>query len=206
MAMEDAATRRGTQRISGTPLSPVAASMRLRIWDPFVRVFHWLLAIGFAVNFFELVRPGRYPHRVIGYVILSLIAARLIWGLIGSRHARFADFVRAPGELFDHLRAILRKFVVHQNHAFAGGHHGDVAAAADDDIQIFRHLLHGELSRRLVLRPANPESRAEQGRDGYTCQKDFRRKHVLWIYHVPERERKFRSFSSAHARPAVRLT
>jgi cytochrome b len=107
MTMEDAATKRGTPPRFNTPPSPVAASM-LRIWDPFVRVFHWLLAIGFAVNFFELVRPGKYPHRVIGYAILSLIAARLIWGLIGSRHARFADFVRAPGEIFDHLRTILR--------------------------------------------------------------------------------------------------
>jgi cytochrome b len=86
----------------------MAASMTLRIWDPFVRVFHWLLAIGFAVNFFELVRPGKYPHRVIGYVILGLIAARLIWGLIGSRHARFADFVRAPSKVLAHLRAIAR--------------------------------------------------------------------------------------------------
>ena len=133
------------------------------------------------------------------------VAPGVIAVLVRVQHV--ADRLFGHGfDLREDLRAILRKFVVHQNHAFAGGHHGDVAAAADDDIQIFRHLLHGELSRRLVLRPANPESRAEQGRDGYTCQKDFRRKHVLWIYHVPERERKFRSFSSAHARPAVRLT
>lgn len=108
MAMEDAAAKRAAKRMSDTPLPPAAVSTILRIWDPFVRVFHWLLAIGFAVNFFEVVRPGKYPHRVIGYVILALIAARLTWGLVGSRHARFADFVRAPGEIIAHLRALIR--------------------------------------------------------------------------------------------------
>lgn len=109
MTMEDAVAKQSSRRKYGTALSPAAQPMRLRIWDPFVRVFHWLLVIGFAVNFFELVRPGKYPHRVIGYVILSLIAARLIWGLVGPRHARFADFVRAPREIVGHLRAIFRK-------------------------------------------------------------------------------------------------
>ena len=121
MAMEDAVATQGTKRTYGT-LSPAAESIRVRIWDPFVRVFHWLLVIGFAVNFFELVRPGKYPHRVIGYVILSLIAARLIWGLIGPRHARFADFVRAPREIIDHLRALIRNRDRHYlGHNPAGG-------------------------------------------------------------------------------------
>lgn len=108
MTMEDAVAKRRMKRMSGTPPSPVAAASHLRIWDPFVRVFHWLLVAGFAANFFELVRPGKSTHQVIGYVILGLIAARLVWGLIGPRHARFADFVRAPRQILDHLRQIVR--------------------------------------------------------------------------------------------------
>lgn len=107
MKMEDAVTKRWTKRMYGTPPTPEAVP-RLRIWDPFVRAFHWLLVAGFAANFFELVRPGKYAHQVIGYVILGLIAVRLVWGLIGPRHARFADFVRAPGHILDHLRQLVR--------------------------------------------------------------------------------------------------
>lgn len=107
MTMEDAVTKRGTKSMSGTSPTPEAAP-RLRIWDPFVRVFHWLLVAGFAANFFELVRAGKTAHQVIGYVVLGLIAARLVWGLVGPRHARFADFVRAPGHVVDHLRQMVR--------------------------------------------------------------------------------------------------
>jgi len=108
MSMEDAAARNRMGGHAPTSLPPATRSVMLRIWDPFVRVFHWLLVIGFAVNFFEIVRPGKYPHRVIGYVVLGLIAARLIWGLVGPRHARFIDFVRSPRRILAHLGDLLR--------------------------------------------------------------------------------------------------
>lgn len=108
MTMEDAIAKPGTKGRSGTTPTP-AADPHLRIWDPFVRVFHWLLVAGLAVNFFELVRPGKTTHQIIGYIVLGLIAARLIWGLVGPRHARFADFVRAPGQVADHVRQLFRR-------------------------------------------------------------------------------------------------
>lgn len=108
MSMEDAAAKNPMGAHAPTSLPPATRSMTLRIWDPFVRVFHWLLVIGFAVNFFEIVRPGKYPHRVIGYIVLGLIAARLVWGLVGPRHARFIDFVRSPRHIFRHLSDLLR--------------------------------------------------------------------------------------------------
>ena len=95
MSMEDAITKNRMGAHAPMSLPPAARSVTLRIWDPFVRVFHWLLVIGFAVNFFEIVRPGKYPHRVIGYIVLGLIAdgRRILWG----RHAssrRIFGFVR----------------------------------------------------------------------------------------------------------------
>ena len=108
MSMEDAAARNRMGGHAPTSLPPATRSVMLRIWDPFVRVFHWLLVIGFAVNFFEIVRPGKYQHRVIGYIVLGLIAARLIWGLVGPRHARFIDFVRSPRRILAHLGDLLR--------------------------------------------------------------------------------------------------
>lgn len=63
----------------------------LKVWDPAVRVFHWCLVAGFAANAF-FTKPGKVPHQWVGCAVVGLIALRLIWGLVGTRHARFSDF------------------------------------------------------------------------------------------------------------------
>lgn len=63
----------------------------VRIWDPLVRTFHWLLVAGFAANALFNDPEGK-AHEVIGLAVLGLVAVRVVWGLIGTRHARFADF------------------------------------------------------------------------------------------------------------------
>ncbi len=79
---------------------------RVRIWDPLVRVFHWTLAAGFATAF--IVEDDLLTvHVWAGYLVLSLIALRLVWGVIGTRHARFSDFVRGPGHVIAYLKAAL---------------------------------------------------------------------------------------------------
>ena len=97
--------------------TPAAPTAQVKVWDPFVRAFHWLLVGGILANYFELVRAGRTAHQVIGYGVLALIAARLLWGFIGSPHARFADFVRRPSAAWSHLKAIAarrdRRYVGH---------------------------------------------------------------------------------------------
>lgn len=78
----------------------------IRIWDPLVRVFHWSLAVAFLVaylsedDFLDI-------HTFAGYTVLSLLILRLVWGFIGSRHARFADFVRPPGAAVAYVKASL---------------------------------------------------------------------------------------------------
>lgn len=62
-----------------------------KVWDPLVRIFHWSLVAAFGANALLTDPEGRL-HEVIGYVALGLVGFRLVWGLIGSRHARFADF------------------------------------------------------------------------------------------------------------------
>ncbi len=78
----------------------------VRVWDPLVRVFHWTLAASF-IGAFVIERP-RDLHEALGCVALGAVAIRLVWGVIGTRHARFSDFVAGPGRLLGYLADILR--------------------------------------------------------------------------------------------------
>lgn len=81
---------------------------RILVWDFPTRIFHWSLAISFAVAFVTAESERlRDIHVVSGYLMLALIAFRLVWGLVGSRHARFSDFVRGPAAVLRYLRSLL---------------------------------------------------------------------------------------------------
>ena len=81
------------------------------IWDLPVRLFHWILAILVALN---LILGGEDAgweftlHVVAGYLIGFLVLYRIVWGLIGTRHARFGDFVVRWPAVRDHIRGLLR--------------------------------------------------------------------------------------------------
>ncbi len=77
----------------------------IRVWDPFVRAFHWTLAASFVVAWFSSENWERL-HNVAGYGAGALVALRIIWGFLGPRYARFAQFVRSPDTVIDYLRAI----------------------------------------------------------------------------------------------------
>ena len=81
---------------------------RILVWDLPTRVFHWSLAASFAVAFLT-AESERYRdiHVLAGYLLLALIGFRLVWGLVGSRHARFASFIRGPAAVLGYLRSLL---------------------------------------------------------------------------------------------------
>jgi cytochrome b len=79
----------------------------LRVWDRFVRLFHWALVASFFTAWATTEHIGLL-HKAAGYVALGLVAMRLVWGFVGSRHARFAAFVPSPRALRTYLRAWLR--------------------------------------------------------------------------------------------------
>lgn len=64
------------------------------VWDRFVRVFHWTTVVLFAIVF--ITAHVQWIHQPLAYAILVLVLARIVWGFVGSRHARFTDFVRHP--------------------------------------------------------------------------------------------------------------
>ena len=78
------------------------------VWDRFVRLFHWGLVLSFFVAYFSTDSIG-WVHKGFGYATLALVAARVVWGFIGSGHARFASFVPGPGKLVRYLVAVARR-------------------------------------------------------------------------------------------------
>jgi cytochrome b len=91
-----------------------AVSGSRKVWDLPVRVVHWLLVVGMAgayltqklgVNYFKY-------HLWFGYLVVVLAAFRIVWGVVGTRHARFASFLRGPRATLDYLRALLRRQAV----------------------------------------------------------------------------------------------
>lgn len=82
------------------------ADETVRVWDPFVRVFHWSLVLAFAVEW-ATAEGWMALHERAGYFILVLLGLRIAWGLIGTRHARFRDFVRGRAITLAYLRSLV---------------------------------------------------------------------------------------------------
>lgn len=96
---------------------------RILVWDLPTRLFHWLLAASFAGAWLTGdSERWRDLHVLLGYTFAGLIAFRLLWGVVGSRHARFASFVTGPGAVLKYLGSILRARPEHHvGHNPAGG-------------------------------------------------------------------------------------
>jgi cytochrome b len=89
--------------------SPAEAARGTLVWDAPLRVFHWLLAASFAIAWLSSESERwQLVHVSAGYTLAGLVAFRLLWGLVGTRHARFASFVRGPRAALGYLRSLLR--------------------------------------------------------------------------------------------------
>ena len=84
------------------------ANVKILVWDAPVRVFHWLLALSFA-GAYVTAESDRWlaVHLTLGYTMAALVAFRLVWGLLGTRYARFGSFLRGPASLVRYGRAML---------------------------------------------------------------------------------------------------
>jgi cytochrome b len=82
------------------------ATIRIRLWDLPLRVFHWSLALLVLAAFVTAKVGGPWMewHGRAGIAIVGLLAFRLVWGLIGSTHARFLSFAPTPGRLLAYVR------------------------------------------------------------------------------------------------------
>ncbi len=85
----------------------VALPATVKVWDLFVRVFHWSLVASFAIAWITADEWDRL-HEWAGYAAVALVGCRIVWGFIGTKYARFSDFVRSPFAMFGYLRDVLR--------------------------------------------------------------------------------------------------
>lgn len=84
------------------------ATETIRLWDPFVRLFHWTLTLC-VVAAWVLGEAGPADmslHFYLGYAILGLLAMRAVWGFVGPRTARFSSYFYSPGQIIDYLRHV----------------------------------------------------------------------------------------------------
>jgi cytochrome b len=79
----------------------------VKVWDLFVRFFHWSVVVLFVIAYVTGDEVQRV-HIIAGYVVAALVALRIVWGFVGPRHARFADFVRTPREVLAYFRDVLQ--------------------------------------------------------------------------------------------------
>ena len=84
------------------------AAHKVLVWDAPVRVFHWLMVFSFVGAYLTAESERwRLLHVTLGYTMAGLVGFRIIWGLVGTRNARFSNFVRGPRAVLRYLQAML---------------------------------------------------------------------------------------------------
>ncbi|HAN54929.1 MAG TPA: cytochrome B, partial [Betaproteobacteria bacterium] len=98
--------------LSVSPANPPVnepGTRKILVWDVPVRVFHWLMVLSFAGAYLTAESERwRLLHVSLGYTMAGLVGFRIVWGLMGTRYARFSTFVRGPKAVARYLGAMLR--------------------------------------------------------------------------------------------------
>lgn len=97
------------------------SARKVPVWDPIVRIGHWTLVLAFFTAYFT-GDEFTAQHVWAGYVVAITLVIRILWGFVGSKHARFSDFVRGPGAVFGYLAGLINNRPKrHLGHNPAGG-------------------------------------------------------------------------------------
>lgn len=75
----------------------------IRVWDPFVRLFHWSLVTCFFIAYLSGDEESLI-HIYSGYAVIILVLSRMIWGFVGTKYARFGQFTYNTASFFRYLK------------------------------------------------------------------------------------------------------
>jgi len=105
------------QKLAGGDDGVTPPDRKTRVWDVPVRVFHWALALLIVSQITTVSLGGNAMeyHLLGGYSILALVLFRIVWGVVGTRHARFANFFRGPLAVLRYARSLTGSD--HEKHA-----------------------------------------------------------------------------------------
>jgi len=90
----------------------MTSSENVKVWDIAVRLFHWSLVLSFAVAYLSAEELDEV-HEISGYIVLGLVVFRIIWGFIGSKYARFSDFIYSPAQAISYFKSLREKRPIH---------------------------------------------------------------------------------------------
>ena len=93
----------------------------IKVWDPIVRLGHWTLVIAFFTAYFT-EEDFLTQHVWAGYVVGSVVLFRIVWGFVGSKYAKFSNFVYTPNAVLAYLKGLISRKPQHYlGHNPAGG-------------------------------------------------------------------------------------
>ena len=79
----------------------------VKVWDPLVRIFHWSL-VGFVIVALVSAEEFEGLHLIAGYAVLYLVIFRIVWGVIGTKYARFSNFIYGPATISAYLKGFFK--------------------------------------------------------------------------------------------------
>jgi len=102
--MNDTSSSRAEEMQADQPVQ-----RNILVWDLPVRLFHWLMVVCFVGAYLTAESERwRLVHVTLGYTMAGLVVFRIVWGFVGTRYARFSNFVRGPKTVAVYLRSLLR--------------------------------------------------------------------------------------------------
>ncbi len=84
----------------------VSQTQWVKVWDPVVRLFHWFTVILFAAAYGTAEWGYNEIHLIVGYTLTVVLLTRLLWGFVGSYHARFLNFYYSPARMLRYIRLL----------------------------------------------------------------------------------------------------
>jgi cytochrome b len=84
----------------------------IKVWDIGVRVFHWSLVVLFLISYVSGDEESLL-HVYSGYGVLGLVIFRIVWGVVGTKYARFRNFIVGPKTAGLYARSLLTTRPIH---------------------------------------------------------------------------------------------